>query len=118
MPWRRLVLALTLAGLVALVAHPEPVQHWLGVHLGLTNEASPWYAFWSGAAGELRDLVEVPVILALYAMHHNCHQHGCIRIRSFPDKDGWRWCRHHHPDLMGEHPTVERVTRAREDASG
>lgn len=87
--------------------------HWLIVHLsqetGMSNEASRSYAFWSGFAGELRDLVEVPIVVALFCIHRNCHHHRCWRVKTFPGEGGWRWCRDHHPDLKGEHPTTEKV---------
>jgi hypothetical protein len=52
------------------------VIHLLLHVLGIDDETSHWYAFWSGIGADLPMLGGV----ALYVRHHNCHEHGCLRL--------------------------------------
>jgi hypothetical protein len=97
-----------LAGVVLLVwwiRHGSVVGHWLQVHLGVINEAGPYYAFWSGFGS---DLAEFGILGALAtAVYHtvkryNCNYPGCPRIGVHPAAGGQlHLCYRHHPDLAG-----------------
>lgn len=60
--------------------------------LGIDDVSGPWYAWWSGAAGDLG------LLGAAYALlrKHNCHQRWCPRIGRHPHGD-WMLCGRHHP---------------------
>jgi hypothetical protein len=61
--------------------------HWLAVHTGTSNEAGPYYAFWSGFGSDLSE--------AALLRKHNCHSRGCWRIGRHV-VDGTPWCDRHH----------------------
>lgn len=61
--------------------------------LGVDDEAGRWYAFWSGFGADLPMLGGV----LLYLRHHNCHEHGCLRL-GHRLSDGTVTCRHHRGD--------------------
>jgi hypothetical protein len=81
-----------------------PVQHWVAVHLGVANENSVYYAWWSGSGSDVWGYT-VAATVVLSAVHmfrrHNCKEHGCWRIgiHEYLDVDGQRHiaCKHHHP---------------------
>ncbi len=94
-----------------------PVQHWLSVHLGISNESSTWYAWFSGSGAVVIGLlVFIPSVLTWWWLH------TCRDPRtSLPIPSCWRWghhtvttddgvsyrlCNHHHPG----HPGRGKVT--------
>lgn len=74
--------------------------HWLAVHTGTSNEASPYYAFWSGFGSDLSEIAIVGAVLGGYRKH-NCHAKGCWRIGRHV-VDGTPWCNRHHQAARGE----------------
>jgi hypothetical protein len=75
------------------------VGAWLAVHLGITNEAGSYYAFWSAPGS---DISEVAILGGLYGMlrHLNCHAPRCWRLGKHPTADGtFKLCPKHHPEV-------------------
>jgi hypothetical protein len=72
----------------------EPLLHWLAVHTGTSNEASPYYAFWSGFGSDLGEVTLLAAIAGMYAKH-NCHSKHCWRVGKHV-VDGTPWCNRHH----------------------
>jgi hypothetical protein len=71
--------------------------------LGITNVSGPWYAWWSGVAG---DLGLLGAAFTLY-WRHTCHIKGCWRVgRHQVDGTTWVVCRKHHPE---DAPTAAEV---------
>lgn len=68
--------------------------HWLSVHTGTANEASPYYAFFSGFGSDLSEFAILGAILGAYHKH-NCHVKGCWRIGKHT-VDGTPFCSRHH----------------------
>lgn len=68
--------------------------HWLSVHTGTSNEASTYYAFWSGFGSDISELAIVGAVLGGYRKH-NCHERRCWRIGRHV-VDGTPWCNRHH----------------------
>lgn len=85
---------------------------WLLHIAGIDNVSGPWYAFWSGIAGELSWIGAAAVLYR----RHACHARGCWRLAKHPVADSpWVVCRRHHPDLPNRSPTAENiVTDSRE----
>lgn len=87
-----------------------PPLHWLAVHLGIANENSPYYAWWSGSGSDVWGYtVAATVLVATYHMvrKHNCREHRCWRIgiHTWTDVDGQVHpaCRVHHPTMKVGH---------------
>jgi len=119
MRWR---LALLIVGLVAVVAlvvgwvlDVHPVNHWLGVHLGIVNEPGPYYGFWSGFGSDLAEFGIIGVIgTAVYQLvkKFNCHEPKCLRVGTHPAAGGqFVLCYRHHPDYQGRKPTHDLIER-------
>ena len=70
------------------------VLHWLAVHTGVENEASHYYAFWSGFGSDLSEIAIPAAAWGLFRKH-NCHQRRCWRIGRHV-VDGTPWCDRHH----------------------
>lgn len=68
--------------------------HWLSVHTGTSNEASPYYAFWSGFGSDISELAIVGAVFGGYRKH-NCHERHCWRIGRHT-VDGTPYCNKHH----------------------
>jgi hypothetical protein len=67
---------------------------WLLHVLGVDNESSHWYAFWSGFGSDLGLFGAAAVFLR----RHNCHTRRCWRMGRFPDQaTGYVLCQKHHP---------------------
>ncbi len=56
------------------------------------------YQFWSGFGGSFVFTLGFGSIIAGFWHHHNCHEHGCLRLSWHPDKDGHPVCKKHHED--------------------
>ena len=73
--------------------------NFLGSIFGLTNEASPEYAFWSGVGSDIGELTLISGAVVFY-QHHTCHVQHCWRLAKHAhDQDGATYmvCRKHHP---------------------
>jgi hypothetical protein len=101
--------------IVAWVLNARPVNHWLGVHTGTTNEAGPYYGFWSGFGSDLAELGVLGAIgTAIYQFvkKYNCHEPGCWRVGAHPAAGGqFLLCYRHHPDFHGIKPTHDLIVR-------
>jgi hypothetical protein len=79
--------------------------HWLQIHLGITNEAGPYYGFFSGSGsdlGEIAILGGIGTLLAGLWHKFNCHNEGCMRIGLHPLAGGaYVVCRKHHAEITG-----------------
>src|SRR5690242_15971518 len=91
--------------------HVPHLADWLQVHLGIVDEAGPYYGFWSGFGS---DLAEISVLGAIgtgvyqLVKKFNCHQPGCWRVGNHPAAGGqFMLCYRHHPDFKGKKPTHE-----------
>lgn len=81
-------------------------MHWLAHLLGIDNEAGRFYAFWSGAGGDLSVLGAAGV----FVRQRNCHVRRCWRLGRHPvDGSTWTVCRRHHPE---DHPSATDVKAA------
>lgn len=69
---------------------------------------STTYNFWSGFGSDLAEFGIVGVLAGtLHA--HNCHVHGCLRIRTHPvEGTPYKACRKHHPTVP-ERVTAEHI---------
>jgi hypothetical protein len=84
------------------------VQHWLAIHLGIENEASKYYAAWSGSLSDIGEVTLLGAIGGVY-WHHQCHNPKCHRIARHPTADGtFKLCARCHPDIP-DHPTLEHI---------
>jgi hypothetical protein len=86
--------------------------YWLQFHTGTINEAGPYYGFFSGFGSDLGEYVIATSVLGgLYhaVKKNNCHTHGCLRIGSYPTKDGYKVCKPCHFEIEGTHPTIEHL---------
>jgi hypothetical protein len=118
---RRHLLAVVLVTEAALVLamvwllHVPHLGDWLRVHLGIVNEAGPYYAFWSGFGSDLAEISILGAIgTAVYQLvkKFNCHQPGCWRIGNHPAAGGqFMLCYRHHPDYQGRRPGAELIER-------
>lgn len=118
---RRHLLAVILVTEAALVLatvwllHLPHLGDWLRVHLGIVNEAGPYYAFWSGFGSDLAEISILGAIgTAVYQLvkKFNCHQPGCWRIGNHPAAAGqFMLCYRHHPDYRGQRPGAELIER-------
>ena len=111
---------LGLAGLAVVIvavwlAHVHDLGHWLQVHLGIVDEAGPYYGFWSGFGSDLAELSILGATgTAVYQVvkKFNCHAPGCWRVGNHPAAGGqFMLCYRHHPDYQGKHPTRELIDR-------
>ena len=63
------------------------------------------YQFYSGIGSSLNEWVQTALKIAVgvgvWARHHNCHEHGCLRPGWRKDGDDLK-CKVHHPD----HPAL------------
>lgn len=74
--------------------------------LGVDNVSGPWYAFWSGFASDIGEVVLVGSMLAI-VRKHNCHVRRCWRVGRHPVAGtGYMVCRKHHPDNSPTHAQV------------
>lgn len=74
------------------------LQHWLAVHTGTDNEASPYYGFFSGSGADISEAAIFGTVAGVVAgafRKHNCHEKGCPRIGRHT-VDGSPWCDKHH----------------------
>lgn len=82
--------------------------HWLAVHLGIVNEAGPYYGFWSGSGSDIAEVAAPFVVLFGLWRSHVCDSQHCGRIGRHPyEKDGvtHKLCRRCHPALAGRRHT-------------
>jgi hypothetical protein len=95
--------------------HAPHLGHWLQVHLGIVDEAGPYYAFWSGFGSDLAEISIVGAIATgLYQQvrKFNCHQPGCWRVGNHPAAGGqFMLCYRHHPDYQGRRPGADLIER-------
>jgi hypothetical protein len=95
--------------------HVPHLGHWLQVHLGIIDEAGPYYGFWSGFGSDLAELSILGAIgTAVYQQvrKFNCHQPGCWRIGNHPAAGGqFMLCYRHHPDYQGRPPGADLIKR-------
>lgn len=93
--------------LVVSVVVVSAAWHWLLVHLsqemGLSNEASRSYAFWSGFAGDVSGVGVWTLLLGAWR-HHSCHTKGCLRLGHPVAGGHFRTCYRHDP----KHPRARR----------
>ena len=83
------------------------------------------YQFFSGIGSSISEWLVVTVALATYVYHHNCHEHGCLRLTWHPDKEGHPVCKVHHSDHPArgwfrrdkEHPRHRSAKKAARRAS-
>ena len=105
--------ALVLA--VVWLLHVPHLGSWLQVHLGIVNEAGPYYGFWSGFGSDLAELSILGAIgTAVYQLVKKfiCHPPGCWRIGNHPAAGGqFMLCYRHHPDYQGRRPGAELIER-------
>jgi hypothetical protein len=113
-----MVVALLTAAALAIVfwvLNARPVDHWLGVYTGTTDEMGPYYGFWSGFGADLSEFAIVGVIgTAIYQLvkRYNCHEPGCWHVGTHPAAGGqFLLCYRHHPDFEGQKPTHELIER-------
>lgn len=84
---------------------------WLLHVLGVDSVSGPWYAFWSGVAGDVSSVVIIGGAVNMF-IRHNCQVKGCHRVGRFTvpnENGGYTVCAKHHPagapraaDLKGE----------------
>ena len=97
-------------------------MHWL-IHAyfavtGADNEPGKAYGFWSGFGGSVPDVLIITGLGAWY-WQHTCHQRRCWRVGRHPAAGGtFKLCRRHHPDLMGQRPTLELMHRLHREHAG
>jgi hypothetical protein len=96
------------------VAAVRFLVHFFGCDYGAPYGQFVPYDFWSAPAGSF--LVGAVVFLFGWYARHTCHDsRRCWRYGRFPAAGGtFRLCRHHHPDLRGQHPhraLIERLHR-------
>jgi hypothetical protein len=117
---RHLLAAVLVTEAVVVVAvvwllHVPHLGHWLQVHLGIIDEAGPYYGFWSGFGSDLAELSILGAIgTAVYQQvrKFNCHQPGCWRIGNHPAAGGqFMLCYRHHPDYQGRLPGADLIER-------
>jgi hypothetical protein len=88
---------LAVAAAAFLVAGYWPqVRNEAFVLMGNRNEAGGYYGFHSGIGGAY--YVSVPVILAAFWWHHQCHVHRCFWYARRVTAAGERACWKHHPE--------------------
>jgi hypothetical protein len=107
------------------LVHVPHLGNWLQVHLGIIDEAGPYYGFWSGFGS---DLAEISVLGALgtgvyqLVKKFNCHEPGCWRVGNHPAAGGqFMLCYRHHPDYQGRRPgadLIERLHREHKERQG
>ena len=90
-----------------------PFVWWLFHYAGLDDVSGPWYAFYSGIAGDL-GLFFATVVFAIHTAadyrHKNCHVRWCPRIGRHEIRGtSWKVCNRHHP---GDSPTRAMVQDA------
>ena len=119
----RWVIAITVlalfAGILIWQATGFGLGHWAQIHFGITNEAGPYYGFFSGSGSDLGEVAIIGGIATLVAgLWHkfNCHNEGCPRIGLHAVAGGtYVVCRKHHRAITG-HPhhklTTEFLTAA------
>jgi hypothetical protein len=110
-----LVTEAVLAVAVVWLLHVPHLGHWLQVHLGIIDEAGPYYGFWSGFGSDLAELSILGAIgTGVYQQvrKFNCHQPGCWRIGSHPAAGSqFMLCYRHHPDYRGRRPGADVIER-------
>lgn len=88
---------------------------WFEVHTGTVHESGPYYGFWSGFGSDIGEYVILSAVfngLYLHWKHINCHAPGCPRVGRYAAAGGqYKLCHIHHPDHMGEKPTLEFIHR-------
>jgi hypothetical protein len=109
------VIGATLVLATVWLLHLPHLSDWVRVHLGIINEAGPYYAFWSGFGS---DLAEISVLGAIgtgvyqQVKKFNCHQPGCWRVGNHPAAGGqFMLCYRHHPDYQGRRPDADLIER-------
>src|SRR6266568_2790913 len=95
--------------------HLRNLGGWLQLHLGIVDEAGPYYGFWSGFGSDIAELSILGATgTAVYQLtkKFNCHAPGCWRVGNHPAAGGqFMLCYRHHPDYRGRHPTRELIER-------
>lgn len=56
------------------------------------------YQFFSGIGSSISEWAAVLFALSVWAYHHNCHEHRCLRLTWHHDAGGHPVCKPHHPD--------------------
>jgi hypothetical protein len=117
---RHTIAVLGSAGLAVVVVavsllRVHDLGHWLQVHLGIVDEAGPYYGFWSGFGSDIAELSILGATgTAVYQLvkKFNCHSPGCWRVGNHPAAGGqFMLCYRHHPDYLGRRPTRELIDR-------
>lgn len=92
-----------------------PLGHWV-VHFFGCDYGAPYghfvpYNFWSGVAGSFLSAA-LAAGIAWY-LSHTCHDSWrCFRYGRYQAAGGtFRLCRHHHPDMRGQRPHREMISR-------
>jgi hypothetical protein len=98
-------------------------QAWMATWTGTDNcvnvpahylQVCKHYGFWSGFGSvipwALFSMGGIFAGVTLAFRHTNCHEKGCWRIGKYQLAGGeFKVCRYHHPDLKGEHPTLDHM---------
>lgn len=76
----------------------------VGLFFGISNEAGPGYAFWSGVGSDLGEFALLGGLVAVYRQH-SCHVDRCWRLARHKHlQDGTEivLCRKHHPGVASK----------------
>lgn len=101
--------------IILLIFRWDQAYHWVYIHTGMGG-TGVYYGFWSGFGSDLGEYVIVSSVFSGIWMHYqhiNCHNRegwlpwGCWRLGKYSAAGGqYKLCHKHHPDLMGEHPSM------------
>src|SRR3954453_4586053 len=105
--------------------HVPHLGYWLQFHLGIVDEAGPYYGFWSGFGSTLAEISALGAIgNGVYQLvkKFNCHQPRCWRVGNHAAAGGqFMLCYRHHPDYQGRRPgadLIERLHREHKERQG
>ena len=77
--------------------------YWFLHYTGISNEAGPWYGFWSGFGSDIGELAILGGLVTV-VRHWNCCVPGCWRLGHPDPEHGHPACRHHHS--RRDHPAL------------
>lgn len=86
---------------------------WLGTVLGISNEAGPYYAFWSGFGSDIGEVTLIASVVVFYK-HHTCHVDRCWRLAKVGhghEGTEVKLCRKHHPHTAAKLRAEDLVPR-------
>ena len=92
---------------------------WLLGVLGVTNEASRAYAWWSGSGSVIIPLaVQLAIFGVVWWWHNQCGVHGCYWPSRQKTAAGERACWKHHPEPKRTVEDIHAAHRAAKTESG